>query len=256
MVVDKTSRWARVAGLTVAATLALAACSSGTSGTDAGKPAGSTGPAPSSTPTASTRTEAELKAVLLTNSDLPSGFTTVHESTPSSSATGSATGSATAEPPVEGGKDCALFGQAMQGDTTVEGATEASISFTHGTSGSVVDESLTSAPSAESARQEIAAFNTVFGKCKQFTTTESDMKITFKISTFKLPALGDDQVGVRLAGTVAQSPVTFNVDMLGVRKGDLLLMLVVTQPEIPGGPSGPAVNAASLLKVAYDRATR
>lgn len=252
-----------LAGLAVAAALTVSACGNSTpAGNTAG---GATTPPPTTATTtaAPSRSEAELKAALLTTADLPAGFTadpTAASGTPSETATDAAPGSSST-PSFEGGPECDPLKAIMEPNApdSLAGAVSAAADFTDKDTGATISESLDSGPAEAAVKTEFAKLPAAFGQCHQLTMSDTDLKLSFKLEKLAAPTLGDEQFGVRMIGTAAGLPAPMTIDLMAIRHGDMVVSLMVaTPPDLSsfGGPAAKPVDAQALMRTAYTRAAR
>jgi hypothetical protein len=162
---------------------------------------------PSTGGTGHVPTTAQLKAALLTSSDLPAGYTATTVS-----------GSGLADSSLSG---C----PALVSDPPGVSAS-AAVNLTDKPTGSSVSETLLQLPAAD-ADKAMAGFAAIPANCRSFSGQLDTYKVTFSAAPLAVTALGDQTTSSRLTGKISNVPASIYVDFIVVRHVSTLIVISV-----------------------------
>lgn len=200
--------------LVIVGMLILSACGGGDDRAATLPPEEAAGPTTQSrAPQPAQRTEAELRAALLTVTDLPAGFTV--DTSPESASTTSG---------------CEQLDALKR-----QGGSELEARFTKGSYGPFVSETLKQGPSEAATHDALVKMSGALSQCRTFSTKADDgSTVTMKLGPLSFPKLGDETFALRMTAdsqglTLAGDMVVIRQDAVGILITNLAFGTVDTQ---------------------------
>jgi hypothetical protein len=208
------------AALAAAALLALGGVAGCGASKSSAKPAAAPAPAasvpPTPSPTPAPPTAADLKARVLTQADMPSGFVADDD-------TSDADGVMSSTEP-----DCRSMTDLMNSQGHPAGARAwAEASFSRSQFGPNIATGLAGFASPEAAQELLASVTQAMRSCTKITETDKDgSSYDFLVTPLAFPPAGDASAAIRVVADVDDLPA--QVDLVLVRVGDTLLYVADT----------------------------